>query len=99
MCPSTPAYLADLDNLMCVMTCANYTYQFINNTFRGCLRVCPPQIYNNGALIVDLFADNTTWKCVKECPYGFYAFKHPSNTNIRQCVRTCPMVGLTYYFA
>lgn len=98
MCPSTPAYLADLENLMCVLTCANETYQFINNTFRGCLKICPQQVYN-ASLSDDLYADNTTWKCVKACPYGFYAFKHPSNSSIRQCVRTCLMVNSNYYFA
>ena len=98
MCPSTPAYLADLDNMVCVLACANETYQFINNTFRGCLKVCPARIYNS-SLSDDLYADNTTWKCVQFCPYGFYAFKHPSNSSIRLCVRICPMVNSQTYFA
>ena len=98
MCPSTPAYLADLQSGVCVLKCANNTYQYTNNTFRGCLDTCPPKVFTNG-LSVDLYEDNTTWACVQVCPYGYYAFKHPSDTSIRECVKTCPMVGATYYFA
>jgi hypothetical protein len=98
MCPSTPPYLADLQNGVCVTKCANDTYKFTNNTFRGCLYYCPPQVFNS-SLIMNLFADNTTWSCVQTCPYGYYAFLHPTNATIRICVRYCPMVGSTYYFA
>lgn len=88
MCPSTPPYLADLQSLMCVEKCANGTYKFVNNTFRGCVFYCPPQVFN-GTLSIDLFADNTTWTCVQVCPYGYYAFTHPSDATIRTCVRYC----------
>lgn len=98
MCPDNPPMLADLQSGMCVLKCANLTYEFSNNTFRGCLYVCPPQVFN-ASLQIDLFADNTTWTCVDVCPYGFYAFKHPTDNTIRTCVRMCPMVGTTYYYA
>jgi hypothetical protein len=98
MCPDNPPMLADLQNRLCVHKCANQTYEFANNTFRGCLYVCPPQVFD-ASLQIDLFADNTTWKCVDVCPYGFYAFKHPTDDTIRECVRMCPMVGTTYYYA
>jgi hypothetical protein len=33
------------------------------------------------------------------CSYGYYAFKHPSDTTIRICVKYCQMVGSVYYYA
>lgn len=98
MCPTSPSFYADEQTKTCVTQCANQTYLFINNTYRGCLKVCPPQVYSGG-LSVDLYADNTTWKCVSVCPQGYYAFKHPTNTSVRLCVKMCEVVAGTYYFA
>lgn len=90
--------LADLQNYLCVSKCANNTFAFINNTFRGCLDYCPPQVFNS-SFQINLFADNTTWKCVAFCPYGYYSFVHPNNSTIRKCVQYCEMVGTIYYYA
>lgn len=90
--------LADMQSYHCVTKCANGTFAFINNTFRACLDYCPPQVYN-ATLQISLFADNTTWVCVVVCPYGYYAFSHPTDTNIRVCVLYCPIVSGTFYFA
>ena len=79
MCPSTPVFYADEQNKKCVRKCANLTYQFVNNTYRGCLGSCPEQVFN-GTHSVVLYRDNTTWKCVSVCPSGYYAFKHPTDT-------------------
>lgn len=98
MCPTKPPMLADLQSFTCVSKCANETFSFVNNSFRGCLDYCPPQVYSAN-LQVNLYADNTTWSCVVVCPYGYYAFAHPSNDKIRTCVKMCPMVGTTYYYA
>ena len=43
MCPSSPVFFADEQNKKCVLKCANLTYQFVNNTYRGCLEYCPAQ--------------------------------------------------------
>lgn len=83
---------------MCVSKCANGTYAFTNNSFRGCLTYCPPQVFNS-SLQVDLFADNTTWTCVVVCPYGYYSFAHPNDSTIRLCVRVCKIVNNQYFFA
>ena len=98
MCPSSPAYLADEQNHKCVLTCANGTYKFINNTYRGCLDYCPQQVFNS-SVSMDLYTDNTTWTCVSVCPFGYYAFKHPTNSTIRKCVPMCEIVDDVYYFA
>ena len=98
MCPSTPVLYADEQNKKCVPKCANLTYQFVNGTYRGCLSYCPPQVYN-ASHTVDLFRDNTTWKCVSVCPNGYYAFSDPDDNTIRDCVPICHMSGTDYYFA
>ena len=98
VCPSNPPLLADLTNLICVSKCANGTFAFTNNTFRGCLDYCPPQIFN-ATLNTTLYEDNTTWTCVRECPYGYYSFAHPTDARIRKCVFDCPMVNSIYYYA
>ena len=48
---------------------------------------------------MDLYADNTTWKCVGVCPLGYFALKHPTNTSIRVCVKMCEVIAGDYYFA
>ena len=48
---------------------------------------------------IDLFEDNTTWTCVAVCPLGYFAFKHPTNTSYRKCVRMCHVISGVYYFA
>lgn len=82
MCPSSPVFYADEQTRTCVRTCANTTYLFINNTYRGCLKSCPVQVFN-ASISVDLFADNTTWRCVAVCPQGYFAFKHPTIATVR----------------
>lgn len=64
------------------------------------MAICPQRVYS-ALYVVDLFADNSTWSCVPLCPAGkdLFNFKHPSNSSVRICVLTCPMVGSTYYFA
>lgn len=98
MCPSSPVYFADSFTKTCVLKCANLTYKFVNNTFRGCLSYCPEQIFNV-THSVTLYEDNETWNCVSVCPPGYYAFKHPSDTSIRKCVKMCQIVNSVYYFA
>ena len=98
MCPSSPIFLADEQNKKCVRKCANETYKFVNNTYRGCLDYCPPQVFSP-TYSVDLFTDNTTWTCVSVCPSGYYAFTHPTISTIRNCVKICDMVGAVHYFA
>ena len=46
MCPASPVYFADEQTKKCVTKCANGTYKFVNNTYRGCLLHCPLQIFN-----------------------------------------------------
>lgn len=82
MCPSTPALYADEQTKKCVSQCANLTYKFVNNTYRGCLDYCPQQVFDDDHAI-DLFEDNTTWTCVSVCPIEYFAFKHPTNTTRR----------------
>ena len=100
ICPSTPPYFGDYDTYRCVAQCPRETYSYADNTYRGCVDYCPQRVYT-ASLTVDLYADNTTWSCVPLCPEseGLYNFKHPTDTTIRKCVETCPMVGATYYFA
>jgi hypothetical protein len=57
----------DLSNLRCVEACPRERYAFVNNTFRGCLEWCPERVYSADN-VVDMFADNSTWKCVPQCP-------------------------------
>lgn len=100
ICPSTPSYYGDTQIYRCVLDCPRYFYRFVDNTMRQCVSYCPPRVYT-ASNIVDMYADNTTWSCVPLCPRSsnLYNFKHPTNTTIRNCVLTCPMVGTTYYFA
>lgn len=98
MCPSSPAYFADEQTKTCVLKCANLTFKFTNNTYRGCLSYCPLQILN-ATKNITLYEDNTTWTCVSVCPLGYYAFAHPTDTTIRKCVKMCQIIAGVYYFA
>ena len=60
MCPATPPYYANLQTKRCLTTCPIDTYKFTDNTFRGCVDVCPKRVYST-FYQVDLFAQNTTW--------------------------------------
>ena len=57
--PSSPVYYTDQQTRTCIKKCANTTYLFFNNSYRGCLKICPLQVYTSRNT-VDLFADNTT---------------------------------------
>lgn len=81
-----------------MLKCANQTYKFVNNSYRGCLSYCPLQIFS-ATKNLTLYEDNTTWTCVAVCPLGYYAFKHPTNDQIRKCVKMCQIVNNVYYYA
>ena len=106
VCPSTPAYFGDQVTKRCLLACPENTFSFFNNTHRICVTYCPPRTFIGVTnTVVNLYADNSTWQCVTVCPStpNYFAFAHPSDTTIRTCVSTCPLVSVggtpTYYFA
>lgn len=53
---------------------------FADNSSRLCVQVCP--------MAMDTYGDNSTWKCVVQCPGG--SINTFSDNSTMRCVRVCP---------
>ena len=94
-------YFADDGNNMCVQTCNTANTYATTVPTRSCvtecnqtgtttpwadttLRKCVSDCNTN---VVDFVSDNTTWKCVYECPSPLIADR---STTLPKCVTVCP---------
>lgn len=76
----------------CVSICPISTPSFLDSSVNLCQSACP----------IGMFADNSTMKCVNQCPFNpdYYAYNVTlSNGTITQglCVLFCPLLPTPYY--